>query len=294
MTTITTKYIIDLLAINKGNTELIGSAANPQIKYSSDVDVQEYITVKGEADDELLKMFQEKYKLAMQNENIYITDFKCGSKNSNPIRWTAKTIMQGYQLDDNNKQILFTNMLNMQSTIKMDIIAFIGNEFVEFSCNYYITHDIDGKLHHSYPTNTTKEHVIQTLKSDVYEYKKDGNYFKMLKRIVSLRNLKGENVDNLISFFNSDTGHLNHQLNALKTILEVVDNTFRKPNVKDVKRHLKLIKSRLDSQYRSLFHSALNDRLTISQFVTEVEYIIDRIEPDVNANTLTWLREQEK
>ena len=71
------KYIIDLLQINEGKGYLIGSASDNRIKYTSDVDLEEYNSVKGSLED-ILKSFQDKFKKAYKSNNIWITDFKLG------------------------------------------------------------------------------------------------------------------------------------------------------------------------------------------------------------------------
>jgi predicted alpha/beta-fold hydrolase len=273
----TQEYVINLLKI-VNQPEIIGSAADPNILYASDVDLQQYLTVGNLGDIQLLEEFRKKYEIAYKDHNIMITDFKCGVYKSNPIRWNRDKIMNGYTIINNDKKVFFTDALNMESTIKMDIIALIDKEFVEFSCNYYITHDLNGKIHKSFAENTNDE-IILSLQLDVYKYKNEGNYYKMLKRIKSLRMIKEQNVDNLTNFFNSKVGKLNHKLNALKTIRDVVemDNIFTYNDFKKVLNHQDIY---------------IKNASSLSELHDELSQVIDSIDFVVIDSVLKWLQKQ--
>lgn len=271
--------------------EVIGSYANKNIYYPSDVDLQQYITVKELGDKELLEEFQNKYKIAESNKDIYIMDFKCGIYNSEPLRWNKDTIQQGYQLINNNRQISFISALNMVSTIKLDVIAFINNVFVEFSCNYYLIHDIDGKIHKSFENKETDE-ILLSLKLDVVKYNNEGNYFKSLKRLTALRKLQNLSIDKFVRFFNSKIGKLNYLLNGIDIIVQVMQNTFREVPKHDIYSHLKQIDKDLPVKYKNLeaWKDIMNEKLSIEELNIQFHNIASIIEEDININILKWLK----
>lgn len=287
---VTKKEIIAFLQIiNKA--EIIGSHANPNILYPSDVDLQQYITVGAKGDQQLLKEFQKKYQTALSNKDIYITDFKCGVLNSEPLRWDIESIQQGYQIINDDRQISFINALNMVSTIKMDVIAFIDDEFVEFSCNYYLTHDIDGKIHRSFE----KKHVDDielSFKLDIIKYQKEGNYYKALKRLMTLQKLQGKNVDKYVKFFNSKIGKLNYLLNGINIIVQIMDNTFRNVPIADIRKNLAIIDKELDTKYKKLEHweIIMDNNSSYVDIFLELNDIASVIEDDVNNGVLKWIK----
>ena len=65
----------------------------------------------------------------------------------------------------------------MVSTIKLDIIAFIDERFVEFSENYYFTLDKLKKI-----VDKTEDEIKTSLLLDVRKYVKLNNLYKALKR----------------------------------------------------------------------------------------------------------------
>ena len=81
--------VIDILKIS--NIETIGSSADSNIKYVSDIDLQEII----HTDDfytTILQKFQKKFIEAQNNPNVFIIDFKCGMFRGELVRWNKKTI----------------------------------------------------------------------------------------------------------------------------------------------------------------------------------------------------------
>ena len=284
------KDIISFLQIvNKA--ELIGSYANKSVKYPSDVDLQQYLTVGKLGDKELLEEFQNKYKIAESNKDIYITDFKCGIYKSEPLRWNKETIQLGYQVINDNQQISFISALNMVSTIKLDVMAFINKEFVEFSCNYYITHNIDGKIHQSFE-NKEFEEIELSLKLDIVKYNNEGNYFKALKRLTALKKLQDKSIEKYVIFFNSKVGKLNYLLNGIDIIVQIMENTFREVPMNDIYSHLNEIDKELPGKYKNLevWIDIMSQTLTFEELYKELHYIASIIEEDVNNSILKWLK----
>ena len=235
--------VFNMLSIY-GRFQIIGSAKIQAMKYSSDYDLQEY--VKEPNATTLLHIFQAKFRKALANTNIFIIDFKCGkTKDGEPIRWNKHTIAKGKQRLENDRWITFQECLYMKSTIKMDIIGLISGAFCEFSENYYITlgsfSTFDRKTTHS---------IHRDLLLDARYYYEEGDAFKALKRLFSYfysKEIRKPLQSKLISFFNSEVGLMNKCKHDLALLQMVQENTFRKPNPKDIAHHLQLIQRHVDS-----------------------------------------------
>jgi hypothetical protein len=206
------KQIINSLNLY-GNIEMIGSNSIKNMKYKTDYDLQEYITIKNTSDYiAILEKFQYIFKLINNSENIFITDFKSGVFNTYPVRWNYDDIMKGFK-DIDTKNVQFVDTLhNNNNTIKIDVLALVDKEFVEISCNYYFSN-----------STVIVDDVLLSLMLDIKKYYHEKKYFKMMKRVMSLRMIKNENVDNLINLFNSKTGllyQLHHKIDVVEFILE--------------------------------------------------------------------------
>ena len=91
------KQIINALNLY-GNIEMIGSNSIKNMKYKTDYDLQEHVTIKNTSNYiTILEKFQQIFKLINNSENIFITDFKSGAFNTQPVRWDYDDIMKGFK-----------------------------------------------------------------------------------------------------------------------------------------------------------------------------------------------------
>jgi hypothetical protein len=199
--------IFKLLSL-KGQVKLIGSNQINKLKYKTDFDLQEII--KNVDYNKIFKKIQNIFKSVEKMDHIHIMDFKAGSFNSLPVRWNHEQVMLGYQ-DIDTKKVMLIDALQSDSTIKIDVIAYIDGEFVEYSCNYYL-HNNDIK---------DKSEIYKSLLIDIKKYYHEKKFMKALKRILSYRLIKGDTVDDLIDFFNSRAGLLYQIKHKLEVIIEV-------------------------------------------------------------------------
>lgn len=218
--------IIKLISLSN-KIELIGSNALNVLKYSTDYDLQELVR-KRKNNNSYLLQFQNIFKVVKETPNVYITDFKAGTLNTYPVRWSYDDIMRGFKQID-TITIKFINTLhNNENKVKIDLIALIDGIFTEFSCNYYFSsneNEIDAEL---------------PLLLDVKNYYHVKKFMKMLKRITSYRIYREENIDDLIKFFNSDAGlfyQIVHKITVvldLMTLVSDVDKTIVLQSVKKI------------------------------------------------------------
>ena len=192
------KEIINKLSISN-SIELIGSNSIGKLKFTTDFDLQEYISINKLRDyQKYVRKIQQVFKSFQKSETVFITDFKSGYHNTQPVRWNYTDIINGYKIIDNEITINLFDTLQLKSNkIKIDIIAFINDKFVEFSCNYYF---------HSSDVDVTD--IYKSLLLDVKNYYHAKKFMKMLKRLLSYRMIRNESVDDIIVFLNSQAGFL--------------------------------------------------------------------------------------
>jgi hypothetical protein len=108
--------------------------------------------------------------------------------------------------------------------------------------------------------NYDDANIEQELKLEIEKYKKEGNYFKVLKRQFSLAKWKGIIKKDYVNIFNGQAGLLNNLLNQLKIIQNVCVQTFRKPKLDDIRGNLQTIKQELSSVYE-IYHKNFSDKI---------------------------------
>jgi hypothetical protein len=278
--------VINILKIK--NVQKIGSAANPKIKYASDIDLQEIVNVNGFY-TEVLEKFRKKFLKAESMKNVYITDFKCGRFRQQVVRWNRHTIKDGFQTIDGHR-INFVDCLQDKSTIKMDIIALVDGIFTEFSNNYYFIF--------SKGFSTTP--VIANTLSDIFlmeyqKYFKLKKYFKALKRLYSYFKEKKDSKHEalLLNFFNSDVGYFNSHVNSLNIIYDVMENPFKQPSKSDIIKNLRFVQFNLPSKYKELIDGILR-KPTMQLMRNEIQKVIDELTEVVNKYTLDFIQKEIK
>lgn len=236
------KNVFNLLTIT-GKYKIIGSASLKSILYSSDYDLMEYVK-KGDKISTLnylYKIFLQKFKDAKKDKNIFITDFKCGEINDEPIRWDYKTIIKGFQLIG-GKKYTFQECLIMKSTIKLDAIVLINSIFTEFSENYYIKL---GNITNYNEDDISEKGIKKSIESDIKEQEKEGNFYKMSKRIFAYKLFdKNKNKNfliDLINYFNSYIGIINKCRAECDILILVLECVNKKPLMKDIFFNLEII-----------------------------------------------------
>lgn len=289
------KKIFNLLTI-AGKYRVIGSASLQSIKYFSDYDLDElYKDTEGGILDKIYKSFKRKFERSKEDKNIFITDFKCGlDTNGEPLRWDYNDVMKGYKILDDGRKMTFQECLNIKTTIKLDIIALINGEMTEFSENYYFKFgENEGNY---FPYDVNKDNILNQLKHSYDEYMNvDENYMKALKRSYAYKELKDKRkyknqLIKMIHFFNTDVGFINKIRSELDVILLIIDNTFRKPKIEDIKNNLKIIKDKLnDKGFKSFDDSLMKIINSKGLVIKPIEKIRNELYKFVNKKTLDFI-----
>jgi len=222
------KKILNQLCISE--YEIIGSYADKNINRDvvSDIDTQD-IEIFNNDDittyNKILEHFRDIFKKYKDDKRVVITDFKCGVDNANvPIRWKYNDIMRGYTYLDNNKKAYFIDQLQKHSIIKIDILAFVNDKYMEITQNYYFRFLKGNKTKTSFTIPNIKE-ILISLKKDVIKYRNEKKrYYKSLKRLNSWYKLQNKVNDKLLSVINSDYGRKAVEMSDYENLLYVIKN----------------------------------------------------------------------
>jgi len=260
-----------------GEQSLVGSSADENILYSADYDLSEKKKFKKTTDIyfHIFNLFREKFKEALENPNIWITDFKCGIYRGQPVRWNKQEIKRGYKNIDDFK-ILFTDCLQQQSRVKLDIIAIDkDHNITEYSDIYMIR---IGKLNLT-PEDSSEE-IKKSILGNFYDYASKKKYFKALKRLYSwakLSNMKKIEKD-LISIFNSSLGVDYKTMSDLGTLVGLLEQKFKPIDKSIIIKHLD--KMKINTNKKNLKKS-LNS-------------IIDKMNDDINEKLIPLIKSNKK
>jgi hypothetical protein len=286
----TEKKIIELLVI-QDKYKIIGTGADPDILYSSDLDLQVYYNGGVEAISYITKVFKDKFRQAMEDPNIYITDFKCGEVKGEPIRWNKRNIKSGV-VRLYSRKVTFSEALQMKSVIKMDIIAIINGIYEEFSCNYYF--NFGGITNYE---KHPREEVIKSYQTEIRELYSEGKSFKALRRVYSLVELTKDapSVLKLLQeYFNSPIGLINKCKNQTEILLLMLEQKFRKPKKIDLVRNLEWIKKTLPNfEMKKEIVDTINkiQMLKMGEMKKGLEYLLDFLLRITDEKTRMWIAE---
>ena len=260
--------VFNLMSI-QGKYNIVGSSSLKGILYASDIDLNEKTKVSGKHPFEhVYDMFVQKFKIARENDNIFITDFKAGNNKDESIKWTYDKLIK-------NKD-LFIKCLHTKSMIKLDIIYLLNGVYVDITEVYFLqigdfkTYDdneLDSKM------------VLSELKKSYDECIKEGQFFKALKRLNSIMNINHKNTTiTLTEFFNSQSGLLYKCYSDLNILLTLINNKFRKPKIEDIKNNLQIIKQMLSIQTETKQNvSKIIDDICKKKKLNEMFVYIDKL-----------------
>lgn len=332
-----TGNVINLFAI-RGKKRIIGSASLRAIQYASDYDVEtmlngvspstianlfqkaykeigdevwvtdfkcgldERLVYNGDYDDKSLKKYLRNPLIsAKQRKDILKSSGEDRIEKVRDLyilRWSHQDIIAGYiKLIDGTKYPLSSAVMD-KTTMKIDLIVKVGNQFAEISENYYIK--VGGET--NYTKQPTKKELEADLEEDIQYYSKKDS-FKSLKRLFSLLQIEGSRngatlkknkpkMDSLVAFFNGQVGLLNKVKNELG-ILEVLLEQPRKPKWEDVEANLQFIKEQISSVYQvpmteSVFTNI--DKITEKTALTDIRTLKEYFQSKINAESKEYLK----
>jgi hypothetical protein len=188
------KDIIKLLQFKKEPIKLKGSYTIEHLKYFSDYDIETVIKKKYTHKE----IFEEFYKILsdiLKQENLFFIELKIELMDGDKIRFYP---------DDTFSFDKFKDLKDIDF-IKIDLVGFINNEFIEISSIYLF--------------NLEFTNIKTKLKNDIKKYSDENNYYKVIKRTLSLAKInKDEKMINDILLFlnNLDESHILRNLETIK------------------------------------------------------------------------------
>ena len=197
------------------------------------------------------------------------------------LRWNPDDVLKGYR-QFNKHRVTLEEALQTTGLFKLDVIAFINNKFSEFSIIYDLR---SGKKR----VNNFKININEDLKANINQLQDNEQYFKMLKRILSLMRVKmktlksdddramlSKEIEAITDVLNGELGILNSVANDIDIILQILDNEKHTPTI--------TIKEQIDN-----FIYRLSNIYKTHQYLHNETKIIDRIHSALKAKTKSKL-----
>jgi hypothetical protein len=184
------------------------------------------------------------------------------------IRWTPKQLLRGYNILRNGATIQLSDAIKTPGLIKIDAISYIeGNRFSDFSCIYMLYNKKDQVNKVSIEANAIKEDIM------ALGYEKE--YFKMLKRMLSIAKVIGrtKDIEPIISILNSQLGILYSIISDAKTIIFLLENEDC-IDLKVIKQEIDNFRGRLGNIYSvpgTNTPGVLEKLLTISKLPSDMK-----------------------
>ena len=204
---------------------LKGSSQFKALKYKSDYDLLISIPRDRKPADVFnnLKTILENIE---KDTNIFFIELKLHCKDDKKIRFHKKDPFHFTE---------FENVYGNLKFFKLDCVMCIKNKLYEVSCLYNFTPE----------EYLTKQDIIKNINEDIDEYRAEGNYYKVLKRMFSIAYLQ-QNValcDFLMRIFNSTLGKTYEQICNMVAI-KLLDEYYKTdtPVQRRIKQNLKLLK----------------------------------------------------
>lgn len=208
------------------------------------------------------------------------------------LRWKPADIKRGWvKMIDGKKKYLKDAVLD-KTTLKIDLLGKVGNQFVEVSENYTLR-TRDGKTN---KVRQSQKEIEEDFEDEIQYYSRKDS-FKALKRLFSLLQHDGAKkhqkaLDQLVAFFNSQIGYLNKIRNELKILEQILTQDFRKIAWEDVEQNLQFIKEQISNVYQVPINSSvfadIND-MTQKNALPVVRDLIDYFTGVINTHSKSFL-----
>jgi hypothetical protein len=220
---------ISLLCFDIKNIYLMGTMSEKQMLYPSDYDLFEKVHVKYKNIEDALDYFQDGLKKIVRNvkndSDCYISGIMLGLEDEKPKKWDTKTFLESD----------LKYYINQPSLIKIDAIKLTNGIFSDYSCVYQFYNN--DKLINKYKLFQTED-----LERDIDKFRKEGNYYKMAKRLYTI-----DGDEKYTKLFNSDLGKLSQAISHLQTLSFMLEH--HKISFVKLNEEINMIIERLNSIY---------------------------------------------
>lgn len=243
----------------------LGSSTFAVQKYWSDLDINNVFKEEGNIDQVAhagLKNIRKLVKEIVNQPDVYFSDFKAGvDENGNALHWTADQI-----LDTDNIWIL-TDALKQKSVIKLDIIAPLGDRFIEAS-TFFILAQVDSENNIKNILNLPDDFIEQfqnNLRSEISKYA-NTKPFKAIKRLWSLSRIRKDipTLKKIVPLIDSNLSLLSRITADMETLILLLEKVSDPP-VKDMARSV--------SQFKENLSTIADIKLPLNEF----DMLIDKL-----------------
>ena len=235
--------VFHFLELRGSHNILIGSKTIRNLLYSNDYDLNANIKMSDshvilhQVYNEFLNIFNTAYK----SPYYYIFDFKNGMYNDEPIRWMYDDIKRG-EIKCGGRMVTFEECLLMDNNkIKLDICYLYNGIFTDINC-LYILHFVKDKSDYEKTKADQKKETIKTMKKEITELEKTGEYYKSLKRYFSLGLVENKFNKSILNIMNSDYGIFYKFITFLNLTVEMIEQTFKPIQLPLIRSNLEFIK----------------------------------------------------
>lgn len=199
------KKLIKLLTYKTNKLELKGSSSLASQRFFSDYDLFSVIQKPNQKD--FVAFLQQLLKKIEESDDLWFIELKLQTKGTRPKKIR---IFPQQTLKESDVEKVWDKL----DIVKVDLIARMDNRFTEVSVIYSFTTE-----------PPTKEEYIKSLNDDIRELRKEGKYYKILKRQFNIHKANGDKKQllRLSKIFNGELGkeyQLVSNLEALQKVLE--------------------------------------------------------------------------
>ena len=215
------KELIKIMHLPNTPLQLKGSASLKSQRFFSDYDF--FSNVPYYPVDEAYNLFSSIRQKLLEKPDVYIIEIKLQDKKGNKERFYKEPI---------SKEI-FDRMYPDLELIKFDLVDRISGIFTSVSCIYSFTKE-----------PMTKADYIKSLEDEIAELKREGMWFKVLKRQFGIYRIEGnkQKLVSLSAVFNSPLGMAYQTIANIDAIKEVKHLYKDKETQKKIKLNLKELK----------------------------------------------------
>lgn len=309
------KKYIDLLSVDGSEVQPLGSFTFKIQKYPSDIDINQTIKIRNNNFKVIADNLRNIAMRIMREKNVYFSDLKLGIDNRYPnnkdkfiVRWSISDLINGYKMLPDNKVLTIEDALKMQSVIKLDIIGFTDNRFIEASTFFLLEKiDNDGNITYVNVPADFFDKYIEALKGEVLKYTSEPNikYFKAVKRMWSLARINKDmkTLKKLEPMINSNLSLLG-QINAdLETLVLLIEKTQNIPNNKKPYKEIDLTLNSIGKRISTITDIDIDDSFVINKLekarrlinnydhgiINELEELHDYILSIINAESYLYM-----
>ena len=245
------KDIIKIIRFRNNNIELKGSSNLKSQLYFSDYDLFSQIRSNMSVID-IYAEIKGILKEILDTHNLYFIELKIQSKNGDKYKWFVNDEFTFNDFEKHFKDVDF---------VKLDMVANIENKFIEVSCIYSFSND-----------EFTKQQYIKKVEGDIKDLKKEGKYYKVLKRLFLIAKVNNDkNMMLMLSqIFNGVLGAEYQKvsnLEAIELLLKYYDdaktrkraelnlNDLNLPQISHLGRNIKEINRKLNKEAKKIYIS---------------------------------------